>query len=205
MKTQSKPIRVLASGAILLLGAVCQTVHAQGTLIDSNTVSVASSENVAAYNLSVQTEVFYNSSSATPYTYDYTVYNPSTDIVGGFGQYVGSFQVGFNGAAPNAAVNFQPAGDDGQNEGSIGASWQLDVGPSQNSGTLSFQSIYSPNTHTANASGDDTWATLPNGQYVYAPNAFVVPEPGTTSLMVMTLLGMAFQSIKTAKIKSEKN
>jgi hypothetical protein len=202
MKTQSKPIVALASGAILLFGVLCQTTHAQA-IIASNTVAMSDTDgnSTGPTALSVSYTVSYNSTSQL-YTYDYIVSNPSGDYIDGDvgnpsdAVYVTSFEVSFN-ASPVGAVSSPTGGVHFQNDGPSGVTWALGgtLGPGD-SANLSFQSDNAYDVATANSSGAPNppapWETLPGGPVV-APNPPVIPEPATTALFGLGLLFAAFR------------
>jgi hypothetical protein len=190
MKMQSKPIIAFASGAILLLGTLCQTAQAQST------IATLADSNDGAANLTVDSTVTFDGSV---YTYDYTINNPS----GGSSEVTG-FDVSFNANPANAAFNLTGGDFGGTPSGYSGVNWTFGflVNPiSQGSSALvSFQSDYAPVGGAANATGTDnaadgaSWATAPNGDFVYVPAVPTnVPEPVTTSLLALSSLLLVFR------------
>jgi hypothetical protein len=197
MKSQSKPIIAFAAGVFLFAGALTQSARAQGVWT-SNTVSLAAANNNPADALSIQYVVTYDGTSTFHYTYD--IMNPSTDT-----GYVGTFEVSFDSTKLDA-VETPAGGSFGgisfTEDGVSGVTWKVAVAPGASSGPLSFDSIYSPDPTTANASGapsPNSWASLPNGQLVVGPNPPVVPEPATISMLGLTALGAFFRSKNSKK------
>jgi len=193
MKTQSKPIVALASGAVLLFGVLCQTSHAQ-EIIASNTVTLADANGNTSgpTTLSVQYEV---TETSGVFTYDYVVSNPLGDYQGANPNYVGGFEVRFDAA--DAGITGLSGGFGSQNDGSSGVTWYLAVAPGGNSGTLQFQSDNAYDLNTANATGSDNppgpWNSLNSSELVAAPNPPVIPEPATTSLVALSLVFLALK------------
>jgi hypothetical protein len=189
MKMQPNPIVALASGTILLFGVLCQTAHAQ-TVIDNETVQLAANNGVAADDLTVQSEVTANLSG--DYTYTYIVTDPGAPNTAGWS----TFQVEFNATPPGAVENgsVSPGGDP---SGNSGVNWNpISEYEPTSVETLSFNSTYAPTLNTANATGGDvpsSWESIPAGADVYVPNSPVVPEPATTTLLMLIPLLLAFR------------
>src|SRR5271168_36514 len=76
----------LASGAALLLGALCPTVHAQSTVVESGTSLLAPQlAPVGGYALNPQEYITVSwfvveTTPSDVYTYAYTVNNPAGDV-----------------------------------------------------------------------------------------------------------------------------
>jgi len=188
---QSKPLVALTAGAVLFLGALCQSAEAQG-ILESNMAVLPAVNGVAADALDVS---FIVSESGGVFTYTYDVINPSSDPA-----YVGSFEIGFNAGAPGAVTAGSLTGGSGrQNNGNTGITWFLSVAPGHDSGPLSFNSGDTWHISSANATGlpnpPAPWTTLPFPGGVAVPNPPVVPEPATTALLAFTVLGAAGRRI----------
>jgi hypothetical protein len=198
MKLQSKPIVALASGAILLLGVLCQSAQAQSTVTNESASAILAANNgVPADALTVNYMVLFTSGGGPSfYTYDYTVVDPGPGYVEGFNVAFNAELTGTDGAAViPGTITGMDVGDFG--EPSVnGVSWFVGINPGT-SDTLSFESPYGPTSSTANASGafnpPSGWATTPGGQLVPVPNVTTIPEPATTTLLALALLVLAFR------------
>ena len=195
MRTHTKPIIALASGAVLLSGLLCQTAHAQSvvlgqsypvTLADLNGSGTASGPNALPVTF-VVTDV--PADAPTPYLYSYTINNTSS----GAGSWaVESFSVNFVSTGANVVADVNAAG--GQNGGQ-GVEWSsIFIAPSS-SETLTFESDDAPVLGNANAGGAPNgpapWASSPNGSQVAVPST--VPEPEVASLLGLALLLAPFR------------
>ena len=125
------------------------------------------------------------------YTYTYTVNNPA-----GSGALVETFNVAFDTTQAGAVYGLT---GETQNNGNAGITWDVSVLPGQSSETLSFESDFGPTLNNANAGGGNEggyvsapWASDPGGQQVMVPNVAAVPEPGTDTLITLSLLLLPF-------------
>jgi hypothetical protein len=199
MRTEAKNMRtitsILPAGAALLYGMLCLSAQAQSTL-SANLASIAN-PGATSDMLTVDYGVSYTTGTTGPassyYTYDYTLYNPSTS-----GALVESFNVAFDASVPGAVYDMT---GNAQNNGDAGLTWEVSVLPGQNSEILSFESDYGPTMNNANAGGGNEggsisapWASDPGGQQVSVPNVAPVPEPATTTLLTLSLLLLPFRS-----------
>lgn len=210
MRIHEKPITVLTSGAILLLGVLCQPAHAGNTLY-SGTATLADSFGAAELHPAQEdlTVLYSVTLSAGVYTYDYTVNNPAGDVLlknndtptttPGTPEEVSSFNVGFDATVPGAYVPNSISGGLlflDQDNGVAGLNWGFNpVEPTFNSGTLSFQSDLPPtwgNANATDANAPSPWASTPGGEQVPVPSN--VPEPTTTALLTGFLLLLPFRS-----------
>jgi hypothetical protein len=205
MSTRIKPLQVISSFLIFISAALGQSAHAQGTLIELGSSTLANSlgTSVGPETLVVSWAVFDNSVSDV-YTYYYNVSNPANDVLlnpnGGptsTPESVDSFQVAFNAAGKGALLG-PPAGGALASSDATGVSWYFfpTIAAGGSSGILSFQSDFGPGLGNAAANGANPpgpWSTAPNGQPVPIPH--VTPEPGILYLMGMSaLLVLPFRS-----------
>jgi hypothetical protein len=177
MKMQSKPIVALASGAVLLLGLLCQTAQAQSALL-------AVTGGPVNTGLTVGYSVADNSGV---YTYTYTIADPPASV--------GTFSVDFPTAPPGEVVPGSITGS-GEYEGISGATgttvvWYVNIAAGGSGATLSFESLLPPALGNASATGEDSWGSSPGGEQVSVPQA--IPEPATTTLLALSLLFLAFR------------
>jgi hypothetical protein len=200
MKIHAKPIIALASGTILLSGILCQTAHAQSTLIESGSSSLADTfgTSIGAEALNVSWFVLENTTSDV-YTYGYIVNNPAGDVLLNNNdtpttspELVNFFSVTFNTLIPgNYLSASEPVGGFIQNNGANGLSWAFsDISPGASSGLLSFQSDTPPAMGNASAAGGSPpgpWSSIPDGELIPIPDApTIVPEPTSMALLVLT-------------------
>jgi hypothetical protein len=198
MKMQPKPIVALASGAVLLLSAFCQSAHAQTVIDPTETVTLAdeNGNNTGPTAITVTYEVTQDTTVGDPgfgeYDYTYIVGNPAGDTAN-----IANFSISFDASVSGAVVSGPTGAHVNQNNGANGITWFFSGGtaitPGHSSGTLEFFSDFAPIPGDANGSGTgDAWGSEPNGSEVPVPN--VVPEPATTTLLVMSpLLLLAFR------------
>jgi hypothetical protein len=192
MKVSPYPFFVPPAGAALLMGLVCLSAQAQST--GSATLASIANPGVASDMLTVDYAVSYTSGpNSSYYTYDYTIYNPGTS-----GALVETFNLAFDASQPGAVYDLTGGA---QNDGNAGITWDVSVLPGQNSETLLFESDFGPTMNNANAGGGNEdggisapWASDPGGQQVSVPNVAVVPEPATTTLIMLSLLLLPFGS-----------
>ena len=193
MKIQPTTIIVLITGARFVCGPLGRTAQAQTILNGTNTLGDAG--NIAADELSVAYTV---TESGDVYTYDYTIYAPSSATVS-------QFNIGFDASPANA---YSVSGGTFRQEiDGIGVDWYVSVPEGGNSGTLQFQSDEAPGWGNANANGNPSpptpWAsTYSGGQQLPVPVA--IPEPATTSLLAMAVLALPLQ-FKRHKIEQKEN
>jgi hypothetical protein len=209
-KCMKKIKLILASGAILLSGALCQTANASLlNIAGSSTLGNSAGVPIPMENLIVDWRVVENASLV--YTYSYTVYNPIGDVLlptivppslGGGIESVDGFSVAFNTTVPGL---FLPGtytggfltGNEG-NDGNAGLFWSFAPVPAgSKSPILSFQSDYGPTVGNANAQDADPpspWAsTSPGGTTVPVPSLTPMPGlPEPTTLISGALLLLPF-------------
>lgn len=194
MKTQSKPIIALASGAVLLCGVLTQSAHAQAVIDPTTTVTLADVNGNASGPTALPVTYEVTEDTLTDvYTYTYSFSNPSGDTAD-----VVNFQLGFNASQPGAVIadtlsggSFTP-----QNNGSTGVEFYFlgGIAPGGSSGTLTFESDDYPTMGNANAGGNNPpgpWASAPDGSPVPVPQ--IVPEPTSLSLLALGVLVPAFR------------
>ena len=199
MKIYSKPLVVLALGAILIAGLRCQTAQAQEVLLNTSGSSVladALGANTGPEAITVFWSVVENVSSV--YTYTYSVSNAVGDVVldnhgnpTSTPEIVDAFSVGFDTTQPGAYImNSQQGGLYDANNGSAGLFWAFaGINPGTVSGPMSFQSDLPPVSGNANAQDRNPpspWSSNPDGQPVPVPGA--VPEPPATILLALASL-----------------
>lgn len=192
MKTQSKPIIALASGAVLLCGLLCQSAQAQSVIIAPTTANLADVNGVDtlpnALPVTYEVTQFTSGPDTGLYDYSYIISNPTT-------AYVLGFDVGFNSSDSGAVVGSPTGGIDSQNAEYSGITWDVQIAPGTTTAgpgnTLTFMSDIAPVLGNANASGSSApgpWSSAPDGSQVAVPYTPSVPEPATTSLLAMALL-----------------
>jgi hypothetical protein len=201
MRSCTKPLLALISGAIALPALLCQTAHAGGLLDEAGKSVLAdvfwTSSGPEA--LVITWSVVENASDI--YTYSYTVNNLAGDVLlNNEGQptstpeLVDSFSLSFDTTAPGAYVpSSQAGGLINQNKGVNGLFWAfVPVQPGNHSSVFSFESDMPPTSGAASASDADPpspWSSLPDGQFVPVPNGpDPVPEPATVALAGLTVL-----------------
>jgi hypothetical protein len=193
MKTQSKPIVALASGALLLCGVLCQSAHAQAIILGPTTVDLADVNGTDSGPDALPVTYEVTQFTSGPYTglYDYSyIVSPSAAEPA----YVLGFEVEFNAAYSGAVVGTPTGGLASQNSEYSGITWATFIAPGETpdaNDTLTFMSDQAPILGNANASGSAApgpWASAPDGQQVAVPYTPAVPEPATTSLLAMALL-----------------
>jgi hypothetical protein len=195
MKMQLKPIVALASGAILLFGAFCQTSQAQTNIIVLPDVN----GNTGDTALTVETVVTEDLSDSV-WTYNYQISNPSGDPAS-VTSFTADFNAGYAGLGGDAVLpGTLTGGAFALNGGFNGVTWfeSPSVAPGSTSGTLQFQSDFGPTTGNADANGSENppspWASDSPASQILVPNTpSVIPEPATTTLLAMTLLLVAFR------------
>jgi hypothetical protein len=208
MKNHTKSIIALASGTILLSGALCQTARAQSVILESGSSSLANAfgTSTGPEALNVSWFVLENTVSDV-YTYGYVVNNPACDLGRNNNdtptttpELVNFFSVTFNTTvAGNYLSASGPVGSLIQNNGANGLSWAFsDVSPGSSSGLLSFQSDTPPTPGNASADGGSPpapWSSIPSGQQVPVPDApIAVHEPTSMALLFLTTsLFLAFR------------
>jgi hypothetical protein len=198
----------LASGATLLLGALCPTIQAQSVLIESGSSVLADTLGTATGPEAVTVSWFVLENTATDiFTYGYNVNNPTGDVQlpgapdPGQPETVGSLTLSFDTTVQGALVSATaPVGGTFQNNDANGLSWTFpSVNPGNVSALLAFQSTLAPVLGNASA-GDGAippapWSSVPNGQPVPVPGLLhATPEPETTTLLALTLLFLPFRS-----------
>jgi hypothetical protein len=175
MKINAKSVVVLASGAIMLPGLLCQTAQAQGLLNESGESILADALGTATgpEALIVSWSVVENASDI--YTYTYTVNNPSGDVrLNNKGrptstrEIVDSFSVDVNTRVPGAYLPGSQIGGSYQQNNGVDLKWYFgDVEPGHNSGPLSFESYLPPTPGDANAADANPPSpsfSIPDGQ-----------------------------------------
>lgn len=196
MKTQSKPIVALASGAVLLCGVLTQSAHAQIVDITSGTGILADVDGNATgpTALPVQYSVTENTVSDV-YTYSYVLSNPGP--ASGAGAYeVDSVSLSFDASQTGVVLPGSLSGGIlAVNNGENGVAFFFaGITGGNNSGTLTFNSEDAPTMGDANANGDSPpgpWASSPDGTQIAVP--MVVPEPTSLSLLALGVLVPAFR------------
>jgi hypothetical protein len=192
MKARTKPIGILASTAILLSTGLFQTAHAQSTLIESGTASLADVFGVFIGPDAVQISYFVLENNVTDlYTYGYNILNPAGDVVLNPDQsptttpeVFSTLTLTFN-PEQNAIVATVPVGGTFKEDADLSVTWTFPtVAPGASSALLAFQSPYAPTMGNASVGGGATppspWSSI-NGQLVPVPHA--APEPSTTALV----------------------
>jgi hypothetical protein len=195
MKNNAKPIVALLSGAILLLGGLCQTTQAQGIVAGTMTDMLILGSTAIGVTDSPTTDINVDSwvtQTGSLYTYNYIIHDPTSDTVG-------QFSVSQN---PGVTVTMTPTTGIFENANGSTILWFWTTAPPvpANGGvspTLSFTSTEAPVLGDANAtdsgSAPSPWATVSTlGQELYVPQA--VPEPTTTALLAGCLLFLSFRS-----------
>ena len=210
MKTNVKQFVTLAAGAFLLFGLAAQTAQAQTVMSGTATLATAGTapgQAGAATAPPAITVTYLVTLANNVYTYQYTVANPSGNVVlggsggpngigttftgngnGGKPAVVNSFSVSFDTTATGiyTAVT-PPAGTSVQNNGVNGLLWTFGpVGLAPSSSiAVSFQSANPPTMSNACAMGPNPpgpWASSPSGQQVPVPIPGQVVSSGSASL-----------------------
>jgi hypothetical protein len=215
MKTATKLVILVASGAVLLCGALCGTVHAQSTLIESGS-SILSPSLAPTGGYASNPQEYLNvgwmvvESGSGVYTYSYTVQNPAGDVIlnstGGLTstpEIADSFSIDLNTAIPNAYLPGTQTGGAFQEVNTIGLAWFFypSISAGSTGPTVSFQSDLPPIMGNGSADGGvppGPWSTVSlSGQEVPIPNAPIgVAEPTTTALFALTaLLLLPFRAV----------
>ena len=184
---------------ILLCGALCQSVYAQGNLVELGTSTLADSFGTSSgpEALVVSWAVLVNPVSDV-YTYYYNLSNPANDVLlnqngtpTSTPETINSFQVAFNATAPGALIG-NPVGGTLASSDGTGISWYFSpTVASGNSVLLAFQSDLGPGLGNAAANGANPpgpWSSTPSGQPVPVPRP--APEPATLALL--GLAGLLF-------------
>jgi len=192
MKMQSKPIVALASGAILLFGAFCQTSQAQTNIIILPDVNGNTGDTALTVESIVSEDL-----SDDVWTYKYQISNPSGDS-SSMTSFTADFNAGYAGLGGDSVLpGTLTGGVFSANNGFNGVTWYETIAPGTTGGTLQFQSDFGPTSGNADATGSENppspWASDSAGSQIPVPNPPSVPEPATTTLLALTLLLVAFR------------
>lgn len=202
MNTRTKPMVALAASAIVTGCLIHQTAQAQAVLVSYGTSILADVFDTSSgpEALTVSWFVIEDQNSGL-YTYSYNVNNPAGDqelnLQGqpnGIAETFNSFQVSFNASLPGAVVDMTtPSNGTVTDSGTAGLAWTFpSVNPGSSSPLLAFQSTLPPSSTAAGVGGGaippSPWSSVPAGQPVAAPAPKVVPEPGTTALLVLAAI-----------------
>lgn len=183
---------ILASAAILLSIGHCQTLHAQTTLVESGTATLADVFGVSIGPEAVQVSYFVLDNSLTDlYTYGYNILNPAGDVVLNqdgspttTGEVFSTFTLTFNPEANHITATI-PNGGTFKQDGTVAVTWTFPtVAAGGVSELLAFQSPNPPTMANASVGGGATppspWSSI-GGQQVPVPRA--APEPSSTALV----------------------
>ncbi|MGD0812309.1 MAG: hypothetical protein ABSA83_01785 [Verrucomicrobiota bacterium] len=200
MQIQSKPIKALCFGTVLLTVLLCRT--AQANLLNESGTSILADVNGTTTGpeaLTVSWSVVENPSDV--YTYTYTVNNPAGDVMlpgspnPGSPEIVDTFDVTFNASVPGAVLSGPTGGLIAENQGTSGLSWFMSpVVAGTNGGPLSFQSDDAPILGNASATDDDPpspWTSVNGGQQIPVPMTSIPDAMSTAAPLAGVVLLLA--------------